>query len=140
MGGGGINWATVASFPSAGPWHAARRLLSRQRIESRLGPDLSDSEEMALQVPATEVEWAREIIARGFPELPEIARPQRGFEVVLPTAPHQLNAKRVLPVIEIPEGPAPPTASQGLGYRVTITILWGVLVLIALSMVWVWFL
>lgn len=139
MGGGEMNWKTVASFPSAGQWHAARRLLSRQRIESRLGPSFSDSEEMALQVPATEVEWARDIIARGFPELPEIARAPRGFEVVLATAPDQLDSKRVLPVNEIPEGPAPPVASQNVGYWVAITLLWAVLILIVSSMVWVCF-
>jgi hypothetical protein len=131
---GDPSWVTVANFQYCGEIHAARALLSRKDIVSRIGPAVEGASDFDLQVASTEAEWAREILTRQIPE----AATSSGFPVV--TANAAANAAgsqqvRPVPVIPLASGAGP----SGAGYHVTMAALWIVMLLIILSMVWLLF-
>ena len=135
----GSSWVTVASIRSPAKVHAAIRLLSGQNILSRIGPDEGNSDDMNLQVLSTEAEWARDILARGIPELIGMAQPPGGFPVI--TVPITPGSPGVSPAAALPVMPVekrPTAAPFGAGYYLILAVLWVLLALIVLSIVWAW--
>ena len=59
-----MGWTTVATFQYCGQLHAARALLSRANIVSRIGPALEGSPEFDLETPSAEAARVREILGQ----------------------------------------------------------------------------
>jgi hypothetical protein len=136
---GDASWETVA-FLNTAEWHAARRLLSRQGILSRVGPDSNANDDMELQVPVTEVEWARELLHGNTSDLPNAGAPTGGFPVVTTSAEPIPPAMRTdLPLRAMSVGPMSNAGPRGVGYVLLLTGLWIALILLVGSMIWIWF-
>ena len=135
-----VRWVTVALLSTA-QWHAACRLLSDQRIISRIDADTSESNESGLQVLSTEAEWAREILSKGIPGIVGLARPPGGFPVsaIAPPSGAAMYPATV-PVAAMPVAALAPALSQGAPshsglYYPILFILWIALILIVLFMI-----
>lgn len=122
---GDVNWTTVATFQYCGELHAARALLSRMNIVSRIGPAPDDAPEFDLQAPAAEAGLAQEILRRTAPRATAIARPTGGFPVIMANAaPNAVGTRRAL---------APAPLPVGVGHPYTLALLWIMLAVVVLS-------
>jgi hypothetical protein len=124
---GSVAWLAAASFPNSNQWHEANRILSRHGIVGRMRPAEGDMVGFDLLVLATEVEWARDLIAHAAEGADHSSRFTRGFpmdEVNIETAadPSQIRA---IPVEE--RGLSP---QQRTTYTVLIVLLWIVLLVV----------
>jgi hypothetical protein len=99
---GDADWVTVATFPYCGALHAAKALLARVDIVSRIGPAMDHSPDFNLQTLATHADWAREVLAREAPQA-VVTLPASGFPVVMAKAGFDgVAPQRALPVPVIP--------------------------------------
>jgi len=57
----GRGWVAIATFSTIGRWHAANAVLSRNGIAGKMGETSADGDTQML-VPATEFEWACELL------------------------------------------------------------------------------
>lgn len=55
-------WVVIASFPTAGQWHAANRILSQRGIIGQMRALDSPEPAFELLVGQTEAEWARDLL------------------------------------------------------------------------------
>jgi hypothetical protein len=142
-------WVCVATFATPAQWHAARTLLERQGITTRLRTAAADGDEMQMEVFATEVEWARALLAGGVPSMVAEPEPAGGFPVsalppsfaVLP--PEQSErptiagaAIPVLPLRSLRNGPTRPRRHR---YHLLLWVLWCLLIVVAVVTVGVCF-
>jgi hypothetical protein len=115
---GDNTWKTVATFDYCGQLHAARAVLSRLNIISRIAPAYDDSPQFDLQTISSDAEFARAVLVRTMPK--EIAVPRGdGSPTIPPRAALQL------------------ADTENAGYSSKITLLWIVVILIVLSVYWV---
>ena len=134
-------WVTIATLRSSAQWHSARAMLSQYQIISRVGPSLDDSEEIDLQVPPTEAEWAREILKPGLQRIAGIATPPGGFPVqgiaAQPAVERSVTSPPAPGLRPLAVAPLslPAARPAGGGYYVVLTILWIAAIVITLWVV-----
>jgi hypothetical protein len=79
-----VRWTRVATYASAGQWHAANRVLSHQGISARMATAPGDAIGYDLLVIETEAEWARDLLGRDKNLLAPPQTPTYGFPVCPP--------------------------------------------------------
>jgi hypothetical protein len=80
-------WTLVRSYPSAGKWHAANKLLSTHGIIAQMRVVDGEPGGYELLVIQTEAEWAADLLARDKTADEEMETPTRGFPVYDSTPP-----------------------------------------------------
>lgn len=127
---GAVGWAFAATFANANHWHAANKILSRHGIVAMMRPVEGDAVGFDLLVLQTEVEWARDLLARGHIDLEPARQLIRGFPVYPANSPPP--APEPASIRAIPAAQRGLSLQQRTNYTSLIVIFWIVLLVVLL--------